>query len=186
MNNHIRLICTTNGSNKFYELKQNGKKIITYYGIIGRAGNEYLESFYDDNHAKAKFDKKIKEKLKRGYIIDSIKENSKNIKKYKITIDELEQQGKCLFVENEQDREVYINYKIAKNQTWCGGRSYLEINLDILPICYYPSFNQYSSLYSIRNNCKNLLNTQIFLFKDVDFEKYTKPNLKDLLLNMIK
>jgi predicted DNA-binding WGR domain protein len=70
----VRLECTTGGHNKFYEFHQtsnNGRHTVKgIYGAIGQTGNEII--IYDgDNEAEAnrELEKKMRDKLKKGYII---------------------------------------------------------------------------------------------------------------------
>jgi uncharacterized protein (TIGR02996 family) len=54
-------------SNKFWEIKLDGKSFTTTYGKLGSAGQTTIKSFKDDAQAKAEHDKLVAEKTKKGY-----------------------------------------------------------------------------------------------------------------------
>ena len=72
----IRLECTMGGHNKFYEFigdSNNGRFTVKgLYGRIGQASNEAIIYDGDDkNAANKECEKKLNEKLKKGYVIVS-------------------------------------------------------------------------------------------------------------------
>jgi predicted DNA-binding WGR domain protein len=54
-------------SNKFWEIKLEGKSFTTTYGKIGTAGQTSLKTFKDAAEAKKEYDKLVNEKTKKGY-----------------------------------------------------------------------------------------------------------------------
>ncbi|HEU0030176.1 MAG TPA: WGR domain-containing protein [Kofleriaceae bacterium] len=54
-------------SNKFWEIKLDGKSFTTTYGKIGSNGQTTLKKFAMEGAAKAEYDKLIAEKVKKGY-----------------------------------------------------------------------------------------------------------------------
>ena len=72
----IRLECTTGGHNKFYEfhgVQNNGRFTVKgLYGAIGQAPKEAVIYDGDDKfEANKEFEKKLKEKQKKGYVVVS-------------------------------------------------------------------------------------------------------------------
>jgi predicted DNA-binding WGR domain protein len=70
----VRLECTTAGHNKFYEfhgIDKNGRFTVKgFYGAIGQAPKEaIIYDGEDKNEANNTFQKKMKEKQKKGYIV---------------------------------------------------------------------------------------------------------------------
>lgn len=72
----IRLECITGGHNKYYEfhgIEKNGRYTVkSLYGAIGQAPKEAI--IYDGKsklEANNEFQKKMKEKQKKGYVIVS-------------------------------------------------------------------------------------------------------------------
>src|SRR5688572_14619026 len=54
-------------SNKFWEIKIEGKFVTTTYGKIGSSGQSTSKSFSDEPKAKAAYEKLVKEKTHKGY-----------------------------------------------------------------------------------------------------------------------
>lgn len=62
MKNKVRLVCQINGHNKYYEMEQTlANEFVVSYGRIGAAPQTAFYGMYD-------WDKKYKEKIKKGYI----------------------------------------------------------------------------------------------------------------------
>lgn len=79
----VKLICKINGSNKFWNARSNNYDIVIEYGRIGSAGTTQLKKFLTKLEASNFFDKKVSEKLKKGYVhLNKIK--NKKVFKYKI------------------------------------------------------------------------------------------------------
>jgi predicted DNA-binding WGR domain protein len=54
-------------SNKFWEIKLDGRSFTTTYGKIGTSGQNTLKEFKSEADAKKEYDKLIAEKVKKGY-----------------------------------------------------------------------------------------------------------------------
>jgi predicted DNA-binding WGR domain protein len=63
-----RLVNTTGGSNKFWEGEVSAKELTTRWGAVGTNGQSKAESFESAAAAKVALEKKIKEKLGKGYV----------------------------------------------------------------------------------------------------------------------
>lgn len=55
------------GSHKFYQVTRDGTEVTIHYGRIGDAGQVKTSSFPTVDRARAEVDKKVREKLRRGY-----------------------------------------------------------------------------------------------------------------------
>lgn len=67
-----RLICTTNRSNKFWEVEAVNRTLITRWGRIGTAGQAQTEELTSASAAVTAAITRRRAKLKRGYVDDSI------------------------------------------------------------------------------------------------------------------
>jgi predicted DNA-binding WGR domain protein len=56
-------------SNKFWEIKLDGKSFTTTYGKIGTPGSTTLKEWKDAAEAKKEYDKLVHEKTKKGYAL---------------------------------------------------------------------------------------------------------------------
>ena len=63
-----RLFNTTGGSNKFWEGEVSAKELTTRWGAVGTKGQSKAEGFESAAAAKIALEKKIKEKLGKGYV----------------------------------------------------------------------------------------------------------------------
>src|SRR5262245_40404203 len=54
-------------SNKFWEIKLEGKGFTTTYGKIGTNGQTTLKTWKSEDEAKREYDKIVAEKVKKGY-----------------------------------------------------------------------------------------------------------------------
>tara|TARA_Y100000590_G_C15383788_1_gene887395 strand:+ start:186 stop:398 length:213 start_codon:yes stop_codon:yes gene_type:complete len=60
---------TDETSNKFWEISQKGKEVKVFFGRIGiKNPQEKIKEFLSEQEAKKFIDKKIKEKINKGYI----------------------------------------------------------------------------------------------------------------------
>lgn len=90
-----------NGSNKFWEISKSGSKIITRWGKIGSNGN-ILKKDYGDK-VDIEYDKLIKSKLNKGYILS--KNSKKSIKTLKKS---LNHKGNTYFTHDNGGRPFLV------------------------------------------------------------------------------
>lgn len=62
-----------NRSNKFYEISLHEKEVIINFGRIGRAGKIWKKEFENKKKAQIFYDRQIRKKIKKGYLIASDK-----------------------------------------------------------------------------------------------------------------
>jgi uncharacterized protein YwqG/predicted DNA-binding WGR domain protein len=62
-------------SHKFYEIKVNGTEVTIRYGRIGTSGRSYSTTYETTEQAQAEVAKKINEKLRKGYVRVTSKED---------------------------------------------------------------------------------------------------------------
>ena len=77
----MRLVNTTGGSNKFWEGEVSAKELTTRWGAVGTKGQSKAESFESAAAAKVALEKKIKEKLGKGYVAAAAEAPAKGLRK---------------------------------------------------------------------------------------------------------
>lgn len=60
---------STGGSDKFWEVEQNGNDVTVRYGRIGTNGLTQTKSYGSPEAANKEHDKLVAEKLKKGYVV---------------------------------------------------------------------------------------------------------------------
>ena len=65
-----RYICTSDGSNKFWEADVTGSTLTVTFGKIGTAGQRKDKKLESPDAARAELEKLTSEKLKKGYVAD--------------------------------------------------------------------------------------------------------------------
>ena len=77
----MRLVNTTGGSNKFWEGEVSAEDLRTRWGAVGTKGQSKAESFESAAAAKVALEKKIKEKLGKGYVAAAAEAPEKGLRK---------------------------------------------------------------------------------------------------------
>ena len=91
-----------NGSNKFWEISKSGSKITTRWGKIGSNGN-ILKKHYGDK-VDIEYDKLIKSKLNKGYVLSkNSKKSMKTLKNYNKN-----NKGKSYFIHDNGNRPFLV------------------------------------------------------------------------------
>ncbi len=67
--NCVRLICTSDNSNKFWEIKTEDQHLVITYGKVDTKGQKIIKSYESASQAEAEKARLIKQKISKGYEI---------------------------------------------------------------------------------------------------------------------
>jgi predicted DNA-binding WGR domain protein len=62
-------------SNKFWRIETEGETFTVTFGRIGAEGQSQTKEFEDEDECLREAEKLVKEKLKKGYVVQSMKED---------------------------------------------------------------------------------------------------------------